>query len=79
MKRIFFIIIAVALIFASCNSNQLDVDVSDIQANIEVERFDQELYKCSDNISYSVVGELAEKYPLFFEIYNMHINLYPSP
>ena len=73
MKRIFFIIIALPLIFVSCNSNPLDVDVSDIDANVEVERFDKEFYACSGNANYSAIGAIAEKYPLFFEIYNSHI------
>ena len=73
MKRIFFIIIALPLIFVSCNSNPLDVDVSDIDANVEVERFDKEFYACSGNANYSAIGAIAEKYPLFFELYNSHI------
>jgi len=73
MKRIFFIIIALPIIFVSCNSNPLDVDVSDIEANVQVERFDQEFYACSDDVSFSTVGKLAEKYPLFFDLYNLRV------
>jgi hypothetical protein len=75
MRRLIIIanILVTAAVMVSCNSNPLDVDVSDIEANVTIERFDQELYKCSDNISYSAVGELAEKYPLFFDLYNMHV------
>lgn len=73
MKRIFFIIIVLPLFFVSCKSNRLDVDVSDIQSNIAVERFDQEFYACSGNSMYAEIGKIAEKYPLFFDLYNSHI------
>ena len=73
MKRIIFIIIVLPLILVSCNSNPLDVDVSDIDANVKVERFDKDFFACSGNATYSEVGAIAEKYPLFFELYNSHI------
>lgn len=73
MKRIFFIIIVLPLFFVSCKSNRLDVDVSDIQSNIVVERFDQEFYTCSGSAMYTEIGKIAEKYPLFFDLYNSHI------
>lgn len=73
MKRLAYFVIASLLLFASCNSNPLDVDVSDIEANITVERFDKEFYACSDNTTFSTIGKLAEEYPLFFDLYNSHI------
>ncbi len=73
MKRIIFIIIVLPLFFVSCNSNPLDVDVSDIETNVKIERFDKDFYSCSGNSTYSEIGMIAEKYPLFFDIYNSHI------
>lgn len=73
MERIIFIIIALPLFFISCNSNPLDVDVSDIQTNVTIERFDQDFYRCSGNATYSEIGKIAERYPLFFDLYNSHI------
>ena len=74
MQRLFlFFIVASVCVMTSCNSNPLDVDVSDIEANVQVERFDQEFYACSDDVSFSTVGKLAEKYPLFFDLYNLRV------
>ena len=76
MQRLFFyitIVCASACFMSSCNRNPLNVDVSDIDANVQVERFDREFYSCSDDVSFSTVGQLAEKYPFFFDMYNMHI------
>ena len=74
MQRIIYLAISALLVlFVSCNSNPLDVDVSDIEANVCVERFDKEFLACSSNTSYSEIGKIAEKYPLFFDLYNSRI------
>lgn len=74
MRRLFlYIIVAGVCIMTSCSRNPLDVDVSDIDADVRVERFDQEFYACSEDVSFSTVGKLAEKYPLFFDLYNSHV------
>ncbi|MBN2778112.1 MAG: hypothetical protein JXR36_10725 [Bacteroidales bacterium] len=63
------IIIIVALIVRNyLNRNPLDVDVSDIELNVKVERFDLELYQSSE--SWDGIIALREKYGLFFEVYN---------
>ncbi len=72
-KFVCIIIVVLLFVTVSCNRNPLDVDVSDIEVNAPVERFDQEFYACSEDISFSTIGKLAEKYPLFFELYNSHV------
>ncbi|HBS85091.1 MAG: hypothetical protein A2W91_01260 [Bacteroidetes bacterium GWF2_38_335] len=61
------------LIFSGCGSSDpLDVDVSDIEAEVKINRFDRDLldaYKKSD----SEVIKLGEKYPEFFEMFNINL------
>ncbi|MBR5983536.1 MAG: hypothetical protein IK025_07445 [Bacteroidales bacterium] len=73
MQRLIIVFIVVAAILASCKSNPLDVNVSDIDVNVPVERFDQEFYACSNNVSFSTIGKLADKYPIFFDLYNLRV------
>ncbi|MDD4150439.1 MAG: hypothetical protein PHE33_10465, partial [Bacteroidales bacterium] len=53
------------------NRNPLDVDVSDIELNLELERFDRELLDV-DN-SWKAIESLQDRYGDFFEIYNNEI------
>ena len=74
MRKLFFVFaICAACVMVSCNSNPLDVDVSDIEVDVPIERFDKEFRSCSSNLSYSEIGKFAEKYPVFFDMYNSHI------
>jgi len=72
-RQFLYLAVVLALLFTSCKSNPLDVDVSGIDSEVLVERFDKEFYMCSDMSTYPEVGSLAEKYPLFFDLYNTHI------
>lgn len=74
MRRLIYIILASAAVaLTACKSNPLKVDVSDIDVDVQVERFDKEFFACSDGDAYSQTLKLAEKYPFFFDMYNMHI------
>ena len=74
MRRLIYIILASATVaLTACKSNPLKVDVSDIDVDVQVERFDKEFFACSDGDAYSQTLKLAEKYPFFFDMYNMHI------
>ena len=74
MKKIIYAIaISTCIMAVSCNSNPLKIDVSDIDVNIKVERFDSEFYACADSCSFYSIKSLDEKYPTFFETYNQHI------
>lgn len=54
-------------ILFSCGNNPLDIDVSDVQVDLKVKRFDQDLFQYSNDISQENVKELNTKYGLFFE------------
>lgn len=55
------------------NRDSLDVDVSDIELNVEVERFDKELDLILLGDAYTRIEDMNEKYGAFFEVYNNEI------
>lgn len=55
------------------NRDPLDVDVSDIELNVEVERFDKELDLVLLGDAYSRIETINDKYGEFFEVYNNEI------
>lgn len=73
MRRLLFVLVILSLMCVSCNTNPLDVDVSDIECDVQVERFDKDFYGCSTDAPYPIVASLAEKYPDFFETYNAYV------
>jgi gliding motility-associated lipoprotein GldB len=51
----------------SCGNDPLDVDVSDIKVDLKIQRFDQDLFQFTSDISKKDVEELNTKYGLFFQ------------
>ncbi len=71
-----FVVLAVIVFFIIrhfISKDPLDVDVSDIELSIEVERFDLDLQKVLDGDAYENIEKLNEKYADFFEVYNYDI------
>ncbi|PLX08815.1 MAG: hypothetical protein C0596_05835 [Marinilabiliales bacterium] len=79
MKKnlIYIIIIAVVGVVAFfvirhfVNRNPLDVDVSDIELEVKIERFDRDIKQI--NNSFEEVENIYDKYGYFFEVYNYDI------
>ncbi len=70
------VVVAVAAFFTIryfVNRNPLDVDVSDIDVAIKIERFDLELKSVTEGNSFENIEKLSSKYGDFFEIYNYEI------
>lgn len=71
-----FIILAVIVFFVVryfVGSNKFDVDVSDIDLEVKVERFDLEFQSLAEANAYEKIENLESKYLSFFEIYNHEI------
>lgn len=64
-------VIAFFVIRHFLNKDPLDVDVSDIDVVVELERFDLDLKK--ENKTYEDIEKLYEKYGEFFDVYNYEI------
>jgi hypothetical protein len=53
--------------------NPLEVDISGINLNLEIERFDKELQYVLNGDSYKKLYDISMKYESFFDIYNRNI------
>jgi len=61
------------LIVASCNRNRLEVNITGIDAEVKVERFDRELFGLSgDSIDRAISG-FYSRYGDFFDVFNVHV------
>jgi hypothetical protein len=57
----------------SCNQTSRDADVSDIHVNINIMRFDKELFDADPSRIEELIPELRKKYGRFFQIFNYRI------
>ncbi|MCB0401587.1 MAG: gliding motility lipoprotein GldB [Flavobacteriales bacterium] len=62
----------IALLF-SCDDNPLDIDVSQVQVDLKVQRFDQDLFTTGTAISPESAKQLQENYGTFFQDFTMNI------
>jgi hypothetical protein len=66
----FQLLIFLTVLFTACSSDPLDVDVSDIEVNIEIERFEQKMFAVSSEAEmYEVNDELIETGGELYEYY----------
>jgi len=56
-----------------CRRDSLDVDVSGIQAEVEVERFDLDLFEAPQDSLGSSIEQFYKKYGDFFDVFNVHV------
>jgi len=68
IKKFAFIGVFVSLI--GCKTHELDIDVSDIEANIEIKRLEQDLFTLDFDSIASNVPYLQDKYGEFFRMYS---------
>lgn len=57
----------------SCGNNPLDIDVSAIEVDLTVKRFDQDLFQYKSGITPENVTELNGKYGLFFQDFTQSV------
>lgn len=78
LALILLIAVSIVLIKVLHKRNPLNVDVSDINIEIKIDRFEQDLFDRDDDIV-KRVDFLSKKYPLFYEIFNEFIiNIGPA-
>lgn len=76
MKKTTNIILLISLIvlFFSCSENsRREREIANIEMDIKIERFDEDLTNCSNNFSNEEISKMSEKYLEFFDIYNERI------
>ncbi|MDD4109671.1 MAG: hypothetical protein PHH93_13225 [Prolixibacteraceae bacterium] len=75
-KRIYTIIIifaAISLVMISCKRNRLKVDISNIEEEIEIVRFEKELFDISGDDTLAMLSELRDRYPEFFDLFTWKV------
>jgi hypothetical protein len=73
IHRLQFFLCGMILLVAGCTHRSLDVDVSGIPFNMEVERFDRDLFELGPDTLESAIGSLYANYGDFFDVFNVHI------
>lgn len=71
-KQLFFWALT-ALVFFSCKHNPLKVDISKIDHEVEVVRFDNRLFSMEDKDTLEVYTELSNEHPGFFNLYTYRV------
>jgi len=61
------ITLMLCFIILSCGNNPLDVDLSAVNIDLKIKRFDQDLFQYKSGITQKNVEELNDKYGLFFQ------------
>jgi hypothetical protein len=61
------ITLVISFTLLSCGSNPLDIDVSDVEIDLKVKRFDQDLFKNTTDLTPEQFKSLNDKYPDFFQ------------
>jgi hypothetical protein len=68
-----------ALLLASCHRSSLKVNVSGIAAEVEVERFDRDLFEMSADTIDQAISTFYSRYGDFYDVFNVHvINIGPA-
>ena len=72
----FFNLLALFFLIQSCNlfnKNTKKIDVSGIELQLNLDRFDDEFFACDTNQIYASLSQLREKDSLFFDFYTMNV------
>ncbi len=64
---------AISLVIAGCNRDTLEVDISGIELNLELERFDRDLFTMDQDTMDAAIGALYGRYGDFFDVFNVHV------
>lgn len=72
LRQFIFVPILFTVLF-SCKPNPLKVNISDVKSDIEVVRFEKELFAINSTDTVNHLIELANKYPDFFDLYTYKV------
>ena len=71
-RKIVFLI-CLALLLAACQTNPLQVNVSGIEEEVKLERFDRALFEMDPDTINRAIGSLYSIYGDFFDVFNVHV------
>ena len=72
LKYLFYTIIMVVALMG-CKRNPLKVDITGIKKDVQVVRFDKELFSVNNNDTLNSLLELHKKYPEFFDLFTYKV------
>lgn len=61
------------VVFTSCGRDQFKVDISGIDYDLEIKRFDRELFMMEQDSIEAAIDQFYMRYGDFFDVYNVHI------
>lgn len=67
------ITLVLSIVLFSCGNNPLEIDVSSVNLNLKVKRFDQDLFNIKTDITSKEIETLHKKYGLFFQDFTQSI------
>ena len=59
--------------FFSCGNNPLDIDVDHIKLDLNIKRFDQNLFEYKNGITPNQITEINAKYGIFFNDFTQSV------
>ena len=72
-KSIFILILAMLFVFSACHEDKLKVDISGVDAEINVARFDQDLFTSDTTDMWKMTERLSNDYGQFWDLYTQQI------
>lgn len=57
----------------ACNDNHFEADISDVEAELSVHRFDREIREFTPENSDEMIKQFQNKYDIFFDVFNRQI------
>ena len=72
-QQILFFLMCMTMLASGCRRDPLHVDISGIEAEVRIERFDRVLFEMDLDTVNSAIGSFYECYGDFFDIFNVHI------
>lgn len=73
VHAIMLFLFSMALVISGCRNKPLDVDISGIDINIELERFDRDLFEMDQENMDATIGTMYSQYGDFFDVFNVHV------
>lgn len=73
LHAIMLFLFGAVLVISGCGSNPLDVDVSGIEVDMKLERFDRDLFEMDQDTMDVAIGALYRQYGDFFDVFNVHV------
>ncbi len=73
IKKTYFLLLVTLVTLISCNRNPLKVDISEIETEIEIVRFDQELFNLPLQDTLAELTTIRNRFPEFFDLFTWKV------